>query len=171
VAPRFVLVCLIAASSGCGWWNTPERQIRRVLDEIAERLSHDAPVDRLAAAAAAAGLQVYLAPDVVIDPGRPFERVTGRDVAGMAAARLIGSTPSLRVEFVDVHIDLRAPSGGEAADGQNRADVSCSVTTVIEDGAAHTSRDARELRLVMRVMDGRWMIEQVKAVSALEPVP
>jgi hypothetical protein len=161
VLRRFVLLCMIAASSACGWWNDPERQIRRVLDEIAERLSHDAPMDRLAAAAAAAGLQAYLAPDVVIDPGRPFEPVTGRDAVGIAAARLIGGTRVLRVEFVDVHIDLHGPS----------ADVSCSATAVIEDGAAHASRDARELRLVMRVIDGRWMIEQVKAVSALEPVP
>ena len=152
---------MIAASSACGWWNDPERQIRRVLDEIAERLSHDGPVDRLAAAAAVAGLHAYLAPDVVIDPGRHFEPVTGREAAGVAAARLIGSTRALRVEFVDVHIDLHGPS----------ADVSCSASTVIEDGAAHASRDARELRLVMRLTDGQWVIEQVKAVSALEPVP
>lgn len=167
---RFVLLCVVAASSGCAWWNNPERQILRVLEGIAEQVSHDAPVDRLAAAAAAAGLQEYLAPDVVIDPGRSFERLAGRDVVIMAAVRLIGSTPALRVEFVDVHTDFHT-SAGTAAAGQDRAEVSCSVTTVVEDGAAHASRDARELKLIMRLLDGRWMIERVEVLSALEPVP
>jgi hypothetical protein len=162
-----VVVCFAAAALGaCGWWNSPEREIRRVLDGIAERLSHDAPLTALAAAAAVAGLQEYLSEDVVIDAGAPVPPLVGRESALGAAARLLGGTPALLVQFVDVQVAL----AGESASGQGRAEVTCNVTADVTDRAGQTARDARELTMTMRRMDGRWVVERVKASTVLEPV-
>ena len=163
---RLALCCVLvgAPSSGCGWWNSPERQIRRALDEIAERLTHDKPLTTLAAAAAAAGLQQSLSPDIVVEADTPVLALTGRDAVVGAANRLIASTPALRVRFVDVKVALRSAEAGD------RADVTCNVTAATEDRAGQESRDARELNLIMRRMNGRWVIERMKAVSVLEPV-
>ena len=164
---RAVVVCILVsgATPGCGWWDSPERRIRRVLDAIADRLSHDAPVGELAAAAAAAGLQDYLSPDVVVAAGAPFAPLAGRDVAIAAAARLIGSTPSLRVQFVDVRVTFAGTS-----DPRERADVACNVNAAVGDRAGQQTRDARELNLAVRQTEGRWVVERVKALNVLEPI-
>jgi hypothetical protein len=159
---RAVFLCMLAAgaASACSWWDSPERQIHRVLDAIAARLSHDAPVAELAAAAAATGLQEHLSADVAVEAGAPFPVLAGRDAAIAAAARLIAGTRSLRVEFVDVRATITGAS----------ADVVCNVTTAVRDRAGQETQDARELNVGMRQMEGRWVVERVKALNVLEPV-
>jgi hypothetical protein len=167
VKPRvvFAWVLVTVAASGCEWWDSPERRIRRVLEGIADRLSHEAPLTGLAAAAAAAGLQEYLSPDVVIETDAPVLRLTGRDAAVGAAARLVISTPFLRVQFVDVQVTF-----GGAGQDRDRAEVACNVTVATQDRAGQHTADARELNLSMRQVEDRWVVERVKAVNVLEPV-
>jgi hypothetical protein len=143
------------------WWNSPERQIRRVLTAVAEGVTHDAPREGLSAVSAAAGLQEYFAADVVIDPGRPFSTLKGRD-ALLAAAGRIATTPALSLEFVDTRIEL-------AGDGRS-AVVNCTAVARFRDRNGAESVDAREVVMTMSVVDGRWVITAARAVDVLEPV-
>jgi ketosteroid isomerase-like protein len=153
---------VLAAIGGWRWWNAPERQVERLLDGIAEGLSHDRPVTGVATIAAAARLQQYFSPAVVVEVGQPFSQLSGRDAVVSAAARLIAATPALRVEFVDVEIELAA--------GGDTATVRCGVTATLDDRAGQQTVDARELTLALREAGGRWVVERVASVNILEPV-
>lgn len=144
------------------WWSRPERQIHRVLDALADALSHDMPREGLGAVAAVAGLPQYFAADVVLDPGRPFPVLTGRDAVVAAAARVRGALPVLRLELADRRIEM----GADAA----QAVVSVAVSARMTDRAGQQSMDAREVKLIMKRIDGRWVIARAEAVAALEPV-
>ena len=157
-----VLAALVAAFVGYRWWNSPDRQIRRVLDDIATRLSHDQPVTGLAAVGALAGLQDDFALDVVIEPGPPAMPLEGRDMLLAAAARLVSATPSLRLDFADAQIAV-------GADGTS-ARVACSVTAQLRDTAGRETVDVREMMIEMRIENGRWVVQRATAVNAIEPV-
>ncbi len=158
-----VIVLVIGASiAGYRWWTSPERRIRRVLDGVAEGFSHDAPATALGAVAAVAALQPYLAPEVTVEPGRPLGVVTGRDAVLATAARLRSSTPSMRIEFVDVQINV-------GADNQS-AEVDCTAMATLQDRAGQESVDAREVIITMNTLDGRWVITRARAIEVLEPL-
>ena len=83
-----LLAALIgAAAAGYFWWYGAERQIRRVLDSVAQGFSHDSPATGLAAVSRASALQPYFSADITIEPGRPFGVIRGRDSP-------IGSSPA-----------------------------------------------------------------------------
>ena len=160
---RFALaiVLLGGAVGGYWWWNSPERQIRRTLDELARRASHDAPAQGLTAIAAVAGLREYLAEDVSLAPGEPYSPLNGRDTVLAAAARVRSVTPSLRMAFEDVRIALEP--GGTAT-------VHCTVTAALRDRAGQERIDARELTMTLQRSGGRWVLTHAASVNVLEPV-
>ena len=161
---RIVLIVVLAAAAvgAYRWWNSPERQIHRVLAGLAEDLSHDQPATGVGAVTAVAGLQQYFAVDVVVEPGGSVPPLTGRDAVLGAAARLYAAVPSLQVEFVDVRIDL-------GTTGTN-ATVDCTASARVSDRGGQPSVDAREVIMTLRVIDGRWVIDSARAVQVLEPV-
>jgi SnoaL-like domain len=165
-----ILVLAAGVFFARGWWDGPESQIDRVLDGIARRLAHDKPISGLGAASAAAGLQEYFAPDVVVELGPPFGPLTGRDAVVAAAARVISGTPGLDVDFVDRTIVLQPSVGGTATTQKDWAEVTCNVTSVTQDRAGQQTRDAREVNLTMHIVEGRWVVARAKALSVLEPV-
>jgi hypothetical protein len=163
VSNSFILAIVVGAGiAAYAWWTAPERQIRRVLANIAEHVSHDRPLQGLAAASAAAGLQRHFAADVVIEAGRPFGLMKGRDAVTAAAARILMAMPAMRLEFVDTTISV-------APDGQS-ATVDCTAMATIRDRAGQESVDAREVVMTMSLADGSWVIHMVKTVDVLEPV-
>jgi hypothetical protein len=163
----FVRVGLAALAAvafviGYQWWYSPERQIRRVLDGVAEGLSHDAPHTGLAAASSASGLNTYFSPDVTVEPGRPFGTLHGRDTVLAAAARVLSATPFLRIEFEDVQITLGADD--------RSATVDCTAMATLQDRAGQESVDAREVIITMQLVDGRWVITHAQSIEVLEPL-
>lgn len=162
-AARAAIVIVLVAAAGAGywWWNRPERQIQRLLDGLAEALSHDQPGEGLGAIAAVAGLQPYFAPDVVVQYGSPAP-MTGRESVLAAAARVRAAVPALRVRFVDVRIDV--------APGASRATVDCTVSASLTDRAGQERVDAREVKLEVARREGRWVVERAETVTVLEPV-
>jgi hypothetical protein len=164
VSVRVGLVALVAAALVVGyqWWHSPERQIRRVLDAVAERLSHDAPATGLAAVSAASGLNAYFSADVTIEPGRPFGTLRGRDTVLAAAAGALSATPFLRIEFEDVSINLGADD--------RSATVDCTALATLQDRAGQESVDAREVIITMQLVDGRWVITHAQSIEVLEPL-
>lgn len=163
VASIASLIVVVATAVGAYvWWNSPERQIRRVLADVADAMSHDAPVRGLAAAAAAAELQDSLAADVVVETGRPFGALKGRDAVVSAATRILMVTPSMRLEFVDTKVAV-------AADGRS-ATVDCSAVATMTDRTGQQSVDAHEVMMTMNRVNGAWVISSAKALDVLEPV-
>jgi hypothetical protein len=161
---RIGLMLLGAAGFGAAylWWSSPEREIRRVLDSVAEALSHDTPTSGLTAVSKVSSLQQYFSSDVTIEAGRPFPTVNGRDAVLAAAARLLSVAPALRVAFEDVQIDV--------ADDEESAAVGCTAIGTQQDRAGQETVDARELRITMRLVDGEWVIAHARAIDVLEPV-
>jgi hypothetical protein len=159
---RLALVAVLALGGyfGYAWWNSPERQIRRVLAGVEEGLSHDQPSQGVAAIASVAGLREFLAEEVIVHPGQPFGGLAGRQRVLAAAAQLHAATDRLDVDFVDVRIGL--VFGGSAAT------VSCTATATFRDRAGRETLDAREIDIGMALVNGRWVIREVKVVSVLE---
>lgn len=157
-----VVVVLAAIVFGYRWWNSPRRQINRVLDAIAAGVSHEQPAEGLGAVAAVAGLQQYFTTDVAIEAGGGLPVLVGRDSVLGAAARIRIATPSLALTFVDRQIAI-------GADGAS-ATVNCTVSATSEDRAGQRNTDARQVVITLRLADGRWLIERAAAVNVLEPV-
>lgn len=155
-------VLIAAAAGGWIWWNSPERQVRRMLAEVAESLSYETPQTPLAAAAGAARLQPLLAEEVVVDAGRPFAPLNGRESVLGAAVRVRAAVSAMRVEFVDVEITL--------ADGGAAATVNSTVTATLTDPAGQQTTDAREVIMDLAAVDGRWTIRRIQAVRVVEPI-
>jgi hypothetical protein len=153
---------IAAAVAGYLWWYSPERQIRRVLDAVAQGFSHEAPVTGLAAVASASAIQPYFSPGVTVEPGRPFGAITGRDAVIAAAARVHSSTPAVQVQFEDVSITI--------APDERSATVDCTAMAAVQDRAGQETVDAREVIITMHLQDGRWVITRARAVDVLEPV-
>jgi hypothetical protein len=84
VRVAIVAAALAGLAVGYGWWNSPERQIHRMLSEVASVLSHDGVETDLRALAAVAALQTHLRPDVFIDLGRGSPLQGRQDVMAMA---------------------------------------------------------------------------------------
>jgi len=66
-------------------------------------------------------------------------------------------------------VDVQVTFAG-TSDPPERADVACNVTAAVGDRAGQQTRDARELNLAVRQIEGRWVVERVKALNVLEPV-
>jgi hypothetical protein len=157
-----VAALLAGAAAAWTWWNGAERQIRRTLDGLADGLSHDAPASPLAAVAAVAGMQQYLAEDVVVEAGGRFQAISGRSAVLSAAARVRSAVPAIRVEFVD----LRVTVGQEGTS----ASVEGTASVEITDRAGQRRTDAREVVVEMRTEEGRWVVQRARTVDVLEPV-
>lgn len=159
-----VVVVVIGLATAFGvyrWWNGPERQIRRVLDQLAETVSHETPVTGLQAVTRATRLRELTAPNVVATPGRPFGPIEGRDALMAAAARLISATAGLDVEFVDVNIAV-----GPARD---TATVDLTAKTTVRDRGQETV-DAREVMIEFAYLEGRWVMIRAHSIEALERI-
>jgi hypothetical protein len=159
---RSLVVLAIVAGAGFGvyrWWSGPDGQIRRVLDDISETLSHDTPLTALETASRVAGLRDLLAPDIVISPGQPLGPIHGRDAAIAMAARISAGAESLEVEFVDINIAVT--SGGTAA----TVDLTAKVTV---RNRGQETVDAREVVMEFAYLDGGWVVRKAEAIAALE---
>jgi hypothetical protein len=160
-----VLLAVVAAAGWYGWrWMFPddEAAIRAVLGRIAEGVSAGAAgngnMERLARVAS---LRHELAPDITVDAGPPFQRLTGREAIIGTAASLSGSTRDLQVRFEDVEITVE-PS-------RQRAEVTLTVEARTRD-AADGGLDSRELEVIFRRVEGRWVVANVALIRALEPM-
>lgn len=155
-------IVLMAAVGGWRWWSGPERQIRRLLDDVAACLGSDDGQRGLEGMAAAATLGQYLSADVTIEPGQPFPAIEGRDAAVATCAALHRAAPGMRVSFTDVRIGL-APGGGSAT-------VDATVTATAPDKTGTPQVDAREVLLTVIEADGRWIVSRASAVPVIERI-
>lgn len=154
-----VVAVVVVAAAGWWWWSGPERQIRRMLAEVAEAVNGQPSQSPFAPAAVATALYSCLDEQVVIEPGPPFDTITGRDAIIAAAMRLRATGPPLRIAFADVRSRL-------AADRRS-ATVDATVTATTEDRHGASQVDAREIVLTVVLVGNRWVIGHARAVPVL----
>lgn len=157
-----VIVALVAAAAAYSWWNSPERVIHRMLEDVASALSHDTGDTDLQALAAVASLQSHLAPDVSIDPGPPGTMIRGRQDVISAAARLRATSRAMRVQFFDARIDV-------LGDTHATTQVTAQVTTTDREGQDLAS--AHLVSMVLVGTDGQWQVTEVRILPQSESSP
>lgn len=165
---RAVVLIVIIASAWAGWrflFPGDEAQIRAVLERVSETVSGDVSDGDVARLARAASLRDELAPNVVVDAGPPYGRVTGRDAIIGAVARARGTARALDLAFPEVSIAV-------ASDRQTAVAVVTAEARVTDARGRHV--EVRELEIEFARADGRadgkWMIAAVTAVSPLRRV-
>jgi SnoaL-like domain len=149
VRVAIVIAALVGIVVGYRWWTNPERQIHRLLSEVASALSHDGAESDLRAVAAVASLQNHLAPDVSIDVGGRAAPLRGRPDVMSMAARLRASNQMIRVQFFDPDIQLSNDSSGTTK-------VTVQVTT--RDARGDEVADAHVVSIALVKAEGRWQI-------------
>jgi len=157
------LALAVAAAAGLwfGWqWFFPsdEAQIVAVLERIADGVSSGAEEGDIGRLARAASLRDAFAPDVTVDAGPPFQRITGREAIIGAAARTTGSVRNLAITFPDVALTV-------ASDRQSATAVVTAEARFDEGG--RRGLDARELELAFTRDEGHWVVSAVTLVRPL----
>ena len=152
-----VVVGLAAAVAAYVWWTSPERQIRRVLADVAEALSHDRAETGLGDIAAVRLLQQHLAVDVSVSVGTATI-MNGRQDVVATAARIRATTPMLRVRFTDETINV----DGDTA----TADFTARITS--RNQAGEEVVDDRVVNATFRKDQGRWVVASARVMQLAE---
>lgn len=166
LAMRTVMrLALVLALAGLGYvlyswyWPSDEGRIRDALDDLAATVSEPGG-DGLGQMARAARLGGFFARDVVVDLGRGYTRIEGRDTLMALAAKAQVPGEGMDVRFVDVEIDV-APGGEDAV-------VHLTATVLGRGRPFESGLDAKELEMAWRKVDDTWVITRVTGVDALE---
>ena len=141
-----VLAAIFAAYQ---WWNSPERQIARILTAVDAALTHEEPGTGLDALTAVAELQQYLAPDVSIETGGPSGPITGRQDAVSVAARIRAGSPMMRIQWFDTEI---------AFEGETRAEVRSTAQVTMADASGQEVVDVHQVEARVEKQDGVWVV-------------
>lgn len=159
---RLILVLVLA---GAGWWlwtflfPSPEKVIRQRMVRLAETATlapNDNPIVR---AAKAQKLVDMFSPDAVIRletddfGGRSY---SGRDEISEAAMAGFAAIRALRVEFLDVSVELD--------DNQLSATVSCTARVQFED---KKDFGVQEMLFTFKKVERQWVISKVETVKTL----
>ena len=157
---RALLVVLLITAGWFCWrvfFPGPERVIRKRLLELAKVASFGPNESPLAQVANAANLTSFFTEDVEItielrgDPRRTFN---GRPTLLTAAQGARLALGSLQVEFVDIQVAVDP--------GKTSATV-----TLTAKGKVKGDLQVQELKLVLKKIDGDWLISNVETVKTL----
>jgi hypothetical protein len=163
---RVVLIVVAVAAVWVSFeWLFPddEARIRAVLERIADAVGGGAEQEsEVARLARAASVRNQLDPQIAVDAGPPFSRISGRDAIIGTIARLDGTVDDLEVHFDDVAITV--DPGGDSAK------VHLTAEARYRDSAGARGFEARELDLTFRRLDGDWVLSDVAQVRTLEPI-
>jgi ketosteroid isomerase-like protein len=138
---------------------SPEKIIRKRLDELAATATFSAKDTVVVRAAKAQKLISFLSEDaqLVFDsPAYGQRSLSGRDEITEAVNAGLASTRSLSVEFLDVNVTV-------GTDGQTaEADL-----TVKARAAENKDFDVQEMHFILKKIDGTWLITRAETVKTL----
>lgn len=161
---RLMILALAAVAIYIAWtmWPSEEGRIRKRLGALAAAVStgtaeHETQMSRLARVAR---LRQFLAPDLYVDVGEPYEPIEGRDVLLGMVARAALPPRDVSVRFVDVQVTLQA-DGSQAT-----AYLTAEASSRTAEGAREI--DARELQLTLRKSDREWVVSRVDLLRTLQ---
>ena len=158
-------VALIGACVlGYRYWAADERQIRRLLDNVAESVTQAEGEAGVTGLAEFAGLSSYLIPDVTIEATLPTRAAAMRGaqdvVSTVGRFRTVFPVVTLSFEDVRVSVDSDSAATAHAVARTEMRD---------KDGARETG--AWDVVLSLERRDGSWLIARATAEPAAEPGP
>jgi hypothetical protein len=155
-----VAVALVAVVAGYRWWNSPERQINKLLSDVAAALTHESAEADLRAVTAVASLQTHLTPDVSIEMNGGSTPIRGRQEVIATAARVRASSSMMRVQFFDPEIAITGDTSGTTR-------VTVQVTT--RGSASEEVAAAYTVAMTLVLADGRWQIASARVLPEQGP--
>jgi len=148
-----IVIALGAVLAGYLYWASDERQIRRLLDGVADAVSQEEGAGGVVGLAEVAGLTRYLAPDVTFEPGAPFRAITGAQEIVSTVGRLRAVMTAVDLTFSDPQI---------AVDGRT-ASVRTTATLTLRDRDGAQSVDTRETLIALEERETGWVITTARA--------
>ena len=153
-------VALLAACVlGYRYWASDERQIGRLLDNVADAVSQAEGEGGVAGLAEVAGLSTYLTPDVTIEATLPARAAAVRGAQDVVSTvgRFRAVFPVVTLSFEDVMI---------AVDSDSTATARAIARTEMRDKDGAREAEVWHVVLSFERRDGRWVIARATA----EPV-
>lgn len=162
IAFRVVLLAVLAALGAWLWtvlFPSPEKIIRRRLDEVAKHVSFAANESTLARLASAQGLADYFATNVEVNVNtREGDRqeFVGRPQITQAALGARSALGSLSVKFLDVNVTVAPDQQSATADLTVDANVSGQPNAIVQ-----------EVKITLQKIGGQWLITRVATVRVI----
>jgi len=150
-----IVVVLGAALAGYLYWASDERQIRRLLDGVADAVTQEEGAGGVVGLAEVAGLTRYLAPDVTFEPGAPFGAIAGAQDIVSTVGRLRAVMVSVELTFSDIQV---AVEGGTAS-------VRTTARLTLRDRDGVQSVETRDAQIALEERDTGWVITTARAES------
>jgi ketosteroid isomerase-like protein len=148
-----VVIAVSAAVAAYLYWASDERQIRRLLDGVADAVTQEEGTGGVAALAEVTGLTQYLAPDVAFEPGEPFRPMIGAQEVISTVGRVRAVMTTVELTFSDVQI---------AVDGST-ASVRSTARLTVKDRNGDTSVETREALIALAERETGWVITTARA--------
>ena len=148
-----VAVALAAAIAGYLYWASDERQIRRLLDAVADAVTQHEGEGGVAGLAEVAGLSRSLAPDATFEPGAPFRPLAGAQDIVSTAGRLRAVMATVELTFADVQV---AVDGGTAS-------VRATARLALRDRNGDDTVETRDALMALEKRQSGWVITTARA--------
>lgn len=148
-----VVAAVGAAIAGYLYWASDERQIRRLLDGVADAVTQEDGTGGVAALADVTGLTRYLAPDVAFEPGEPFGPITGAQDVVSTVGRVRAVMTTVELTFSDVQIAV----------DDGTASVRTTARLTLEDRNGDQSVETREALIALAERETGWVITTARA--------
>ena len=142
------IIALSAAVAAYLYWNSDERQIRRLLDGVADAVTQEEGTGGVAGLAEVAGLTQYLAPDVAFEPGEPFRPITGAQDVVSTVGRMRAVMTTVELTFSNVQI---------AVDGST-ASVRATARLTLTDRNGDRSIETRDVSIALEERESGWVV-------------
>ena len=160
---RIAVTAVLAAALWWGWqtfFPSDERQIRRLLDHVAETASIPTDAKFVSGVLAADRLQGYFTPQIEVDvevPGEGRHTFTGREELTQAYMLARSQRRGLTVEFLDVIVAVGA---------DHQAATSELTARVRQTG--QNDFGVQELRLQLRKVEDTWRINRIETTRSIK---
>ena len=154
-----LLALLAACVLGYRYWASDERQIRRLLDDVADAVSQAEGEGGVAGLAEITRLNSYLTTDVTIETTLPTSAAAIRGASEVVSTvgRFRAVFPVLTLSFEDAMI---------AIDSDSAATAQAIARTVRQDRDGASEAEVWRVVLSLERRDGRWVIARATAEPA-----
>jgi ketosteroid isomerase-like protein len=148
-----IAIALGVAVAAYLYWASDERQIRRLLDGVADAVTQEEGTGGVAGLAEVTGLTRYLAPDVAFEPGEPFRPITGAQDVVSTVGRVRAVMTTVELTFSDIQI---------AVDGST-ASVRTTARLTLKDRNGDQSVETREALIALAERETGWVVTTARA--------
>ena len=148
-----IAMAFVGAVAAYLYWASDERQIRRLLNGVADAVTQEEGTGGVAGLAEVTGLTRYLASDIAFEPGEPFRAITGAQDVVSTVGRVRAVMTTVELTFSDVQI---------AVDGST-ASVRATARLSLKDRNGDQSVETREALIALAERETGWVVTTARA--------